>query len=103
MSLGKISSGPEAFLGLRFLRRFSVPLVVIEIFGIWFMFFGLNPRNQSSSSARNFKLRALGLENRLILFIKYGSMLGWICIYVYVDPSDLGGEIQVFSVPLCLI
>ena len=33
-SLGEISSGPEAFLGFRFFKRFFMPLIVIEISGI---------------------------------------------------------------------
>ena len=42
-SLGEISSGPEALLGLRVFSRPSVPLMVIEISGICLIFWGFNP------------------------------------------------------------
>ena len=100
---GKISSGPEALLGLRFFKRFSVPIIVIEISSICFMFLGFNPWNHSSSPERNLKLRALGFENT-----DSNCLLRMVACWVgsvYVDPSDFRGEMPVhvfslFSVPL---
>ena len=78
-----------------------MPLIVIEISGICLTFWGFSPWNHSSSSARNFKLRALGFENT-----DSNCLLRMVACWVgsvYVDPSDFRGDMFVFSVPLCLI
>ena len=73
--------------------------MVIEIHFIWHLFniLGLNPWNQGSVSSRIFKLSALGLENKELLFSMVDCWVG----SVYADPSDLRGDVPVFSVPLC--